>query len=316
MDSTNTDKPVGRFLEFLGGAMIVTGFEWLVFVDHPSWVVIVGFWGTGTIVFFAGAFWNRLKFQLPERLVTSVETVALDFRYWMALIFAVWFYMFCVSLLQRRQIVDQLDAMNNEARSFHADLSNRVEVLTSELGGKIKLLRNDLDHYAMPRQLEPDKLTAISNYLQKFPPHTIAICDDGFDTEASNYASQITSALFNGGWTINNCPDPAEDLRKQITAAPNAPVTSQQLWSLWNLVSSPFPKIEGLQLEVERSSKLSDELNKQRHPDAKNPDIEVLLLDALGQGGVSIGQRGGGSLPPGANADEIATLRVGPRPRR
>src|SRR5271163_5030039 len=92
-DSANVDKPVGRFLEALGIVMIGAGFEWLIFVDHPNWLVYSGFWIGGTATFFAGAFWEQLKFRMPERLVVSVETVALDFRYWLALILIVFVYM-------------------------------------------------------------------------------------------------------------------------------------------------------------------------------------------------------------------------------
>jgi hypothetical protein len=93
VNSANVDKPVARFLETLGGLMIAAGFEWLIFVDHPSWLAVVGFWGGGTATFFAGAFWRRLKFRMPERLVASVETVALDFRYWLALFLFGFVYM-------------------------------------------------------------------------------------------------------------------------------------------------------------------------------------------------------------------------------
>jgi len=316
MDSTNTDKPVGRFLEALGALMIGAGFEWLIFVEQPSHLVVIGFWIGGTAIFFGGAFWGRLKFRMPERFVVSVETVALDFRYWLAMIFVVWLYMFCVTLLQRRQIVDELAAMNNEERSFHEDLSTRVAIFYSDLGGQLKMLRADLDHYVMPRHIEPNKIEAISKYLQNFPAHTLILCYDNFDSETAEYTNQIRTAVFNGGWTIDNCPDPAEDLRKQVASTPTSPITQQQLWNFWNVLTNPIPKIEGLRLEIGRSQRLIDEINKRRlRPDPKNPETDALLRDALKQGDVTIEQWGGGGLPPGAKDEEVLTLTVGPKPR-
>jgi hypothetical protein len=81
--------------------MIAAGFEWLIFVDHPSWLIVSGFWISGTVIFFGGAFWGRLKFRMPERLVTSVETVALDFRYWLALLSVVYLYIATPLLLRQ-----------------------------------------------------------------------------------------------------------------------------------------------------------------------------------------------------------------------
>ncbi len=78
----------------------------------------------------------------------------------------------------------------------------------------IRSIQADLRHYVMPRHLDPDKIEAISDYLQKFPPHSLIICWDGYDSEASSYADQIRTAVFNGGWTVKPCPDPTSDLRK------------------------------------------------------------------------------------------------------
>ncbi len=177
-------------------------------------------------------------------------------------------------------------------------------------------IRADIQHYAMPRHLEPDKIEAISNYLLKFSPHALTICYDVFDSEASEYANQIRTAAFDGGWTINNCPEPAQELRKQMPDAPDAPITQKQLWSFWAVLTNPIPRIEGLRLDTQRSQRLSDEINKRnQRPDPKNPNTDILLQDALNKGGVEIPQRGGGGLPLGSKDEEILTLTVGPKPR-
>ena len=89
----------------------------------------------------------------------------------------------------------------------------------------IRSIQADLRHYVMPRHLDPDKIEAISDYLQKFPPHSLIICWDGYDSEASSYADQIRTAVFNGGWTVKPCPDPTSDLRKVMGSGNTTAIT-------------------------------------------------------------------------------------------
>lgn len=68
-------------------------------------------------------------------------------------------------------------------------------------------------------------------------------------------------------------------------------------------------------MDVARSPRLAAQIQNRTRPDSKNPETDVLFGDALKQGGITIGQSGGGGLPSGAKEEEILTLRVGPKPR-
>lgn len=149
---------------------------------------------------------------------------------------------------------------------------------------QVKSIRADLNHFVLPRHIEPDNIKVISDYLQKFPPHTATICVDYTDSEASAYANDIDSALYNGGWTVlmrGSADDQIEQLRERVDSAPKAPVTFVEFWNIWINWIQRRSKNEGLTFDIERSSRLRDEINKRTRPDLKNPDSDKLLTDAL-----------------------------------
>jgi hypothetical protein len=177
-------------------------------------------------------------------------------------------------------------------------------------------IRTDLDHYVMPRQLDPTQIEAISQYLKNYPAHNVAICIDPSDDEASDYANDLRSALSQGGWRINNdCPDVATDLRKKTNTSPSDPVTYQQLWGLYAAWSNPMSRQAGLRIDTKHPPQYDAEISK-RGPDPKNPEAGDLLAEALMRG--HIGRPGTSSTGMQAGTpgnEEIVTLTVGPRSR-
>jgi hypothetical protein len=185
----------------------------------------------------------------------------------------------------------------------------------------VRSIRTDLDHFAMPRHLEPDKAALITQYLLKFPAHTITVCNANFnDSEADDYTSQISKALVDGKWTVNSCDhnliDIMPDFYKSLDNTPNAPVTYTQLRSfMTEMFTESQWKCEGLVLQVQRSQKLVQQMGARTRQDPANPDIDVLITDALKQGGIYLGGGICGMSPALGTKDEMATLTVGFRPR-
>ncbi len=175
------DKGAARFLETFGGIMIAAGFEWMIFVEHPSAVVVTGFIGGGIGIFFSGAYWESVKQHIPDFIIESIEAVASDVRYWMALVFVGWLSMLYLSAVQKIRIGDTVNAIYSET----------------------KQLRKDMDHYAMPRHLTDSQKSQIIAYLTdpSRPPQTIKLVVLN-DSEAIDFGNDLSDALQAAHWTI------------------------------------------------------------------------------------------------------------------
>jgi hypothetical protein len=187
MASPEANKAVARFLDAVGIAMIAAGFEWLIFVDHPSPIVVGGFWLGGSAVFFAGAFWERAQSYVPERVIQSLEVVASDVRYWLAFVLVAWLSLLFLTTVQKMRVNDTLSAINENIGSLRADM---------------KQIHADFNCYVKPRHLKPEQIKAVAQYLSTHEPHEISLKVVANDGEASAFSSDLATAFQQGGWTI------------------------------------------------------------------------------------------------------------------
>jgi hypothetical protein len=181
------DKGVARFLETFGGIMIGAGFEWLIFIEHPSAVVVSGFIGGGILVFFAGIYWEWVKQHIPTAVTESVEKVASDIRYWMAFVLVAWLSLLFLSAVQKLRVNDTLLSINENVGALRADM---------------KQMRADFNCYVKPRRLRAEQISAIAKYLSAHDPQEVTIKVVSNDNEAGEFSSDIGQALRQGGWTV------------------------------------------------------------------------------------------------------------------
>ncbi len=191
MASTEPNKAVERFLEAFGGIMIAAGFEWLIFVERPSPVIVTGFIAGGIGVFFSGAYWQSIKLHIPDRLIQSVEAVALDFRYWMALVLLGWLSLLFLSIVQKMRVSDSVATINGNIESLRAD---------------VKQIRTDMNRYVMPRHLSDEASKKISDYLLKYEPKQLTIVFVTNSEEAGEYELDFERAFKTGGWKVDRLP--------------------------------------------------------------------------------------------------------------
>ncbi len=186
MASPESNKEIARFLDAVGIIMITSGFEWIVFVDHPSPIVVGGFWLGGTAVFFTGVFWERAQSYIPKQVVQSLEAVASDIRYWLAFVLIAWLSLF-LTVVQKTRVGTTLSTINDSIGAIRGD---------------IKQIRADFDCYVKPRRLKPDQISKIAIYLLAHDSHEITVKVVADDGEASQFSADLSQALRQGGWTV------------------------------------------------------------------------------------------------------------------
>jgi hypothetical protein len=232
------DKGVARFLETFGGIMIGAGFEWLIFIEHPSAVVVSGFIGGGIGVFFAGIYWEWVKQQIPTAVTESIERVASDIRYWMAFVLVAWLSLLFLSVVQKLRVNDTLLSINENVGALRAD---------------VKQMRADFNCYVKPRRLKAEQISAIAKYLSAHDPQEVTLKVVSNDNEASEFSSDIGQALRQGGWTIVNSQlDPNPCLGSNVLNAgqievpsycltPGSGVLCTQILANGNAEPTPIP---------------------------------------------------------------------------
>ncbi len=200
-------------------------------------------------------------------------------------------------------------------------------VVTTVLGIGIVMIwsiRQDIERYVRPRHLEPEAMTKISAYLQKFPAHEVSICTpDPQNSETTSYSGDIFTAIYHGGWTVN--PRATPDLPGYLPdllghggqpIMPDAPVSQAQLFrslgaALSLLVNRLSPAQEGITLDVRTPENGGP---SRKPPDPRNPDAGALLRAALEEGGIELSGGSGGSTGPGVKEEKVV-LTIGHRPR-
>ena len=79
-----------------------------------------------------------------------------------------------------------------------------------------------LTRYVLPRHLTDIQISAISNYLQKFPPKDVKFIVVKNNEEAGSYRADFQRALVAGGWTISEISY-SDDIGEGVSTEFNEP---------------------------------------------------------------------------------------------
>jgi hypothetical protein len=124
--------------------------------------------------------WNWLPTPEPGSLRAGIESAANDFRWWFAVIAAIWTYQVTINILTEIR-------RNNEILALRNDVQSIVTVLERSI---------------LPRHLNRGQQSAIINFLSRFPPCEVAFKVISRDDEASGYCGDLQQALTKAGWKI------------------------------------------------------------------------------------------------------------------
>lgn len=145
----------------------------------------------GIALFALALCWSRLE---TSSLVGSITNVASNFRFWLAIIAAVWVYGAATSVVLLAQ-------------------RSELEKIVRE---DIVPFRMALERWVIPRHLSPEQKETIGNYLSKFRSHTVAFTVTRNDEEADSYRNDLQEALVNGGWIVSGRSN-ADDVKEGLT---------------------------------------------------------------------------------------------------
>jgi hypothetical protein len=156
----------------------------------------------GVLFLLLSLFWKHIEPTIGPDLASSIASWASDFRLWFAIFAAAWIYGAAVSVITLIQR-DRLSAV----------IEDQIEPIT-----------RTLDRIVMPRMLSTAQRDTIIAYLQRFPPHAVHFEVHDNDTEANEFATDISLAFGSGGWTIGGWErkaEMAEGLRLDCNEAAN-----------------------------------------------------------------------------------------------
>jgi hypothetical protein len=174
------EKAVPPFFRALALGLMVTAGGNIMKGDYrPTPTVILC--ALGLILFLVPYRWEWIKGKLAPRLAESITAVAADFRYWLAIIAAMWFWMIIPPLLQTIQGNDPVALMKSD----------------------VKALNIAVKQYLLPRHLEFMQEKNISYELSRFPSREVVVNIIKGDNEAGSYAMEIVGAIRRGGWIVN-----------------------------------------------------------------------------------------------------------------
>jgi hypothetical protein len=129
----------------------------------------------------AAYFWkSTLGPWIGPRFNRSIESVALDFRYWLGFVCLIFAVSFVVIFL--------------ETKGDHATIVSQAS--------EIAKLHADINCYAKPRRLKPEQISKIASYLSAHEPQEVTFNIVSNDNEAGSYGVDMYSALSKGGWKI------------------------------------------------------------------------------------------------------------------
>jgi len=134
----------------------------------------------GVLILVAGIFWGNVSKAIPPAAVRSIDRFSTDVRVWFGLALILWTYLVAVQFIDRSHL-------------------RVLSLMQSDLA----TIRGDFDQYVKPRHLTQAQAKAISDYLLPRPAQTVDVFFIYPDSEAAQYAAEISSALHMGGWTAN-----------------------------------------------------------------------------------------------------------------
>jgi len=141
----------------------------------------------------AAGIWELLPAPAPGSIRAAVEAAANDFRWWFAIVAAVWIYSAVMNVLTEIR-------RNNEILSLRNDVQSIARVI---------------ERGVLPRHLNKGQQATISGFLSLCQPYRVSFKVIARDEEASGYRADLQQALTKGGWTIGKI-EYSDDLQEGI----------------------------------------------------------------------------------------------------
>jgi hypothetical protein len=148
----------------------------------------------GLLLLLLGFFWPAVSAKLNERARLAAASAATDLRVWVAIVFllvilsTIWTFL----------------------------LATQRNTLATVVNQSIRPSIAALERYVIPRELNPEQIRAIGDYLGTRPAVPVTIRVNPYDREAREFATSISMALGVGGWDTGQ-PEVVRDMQDGLT---------------------------------------------------------------------------------------------------